>query len=42
MMEDQDMEILKKLKHKRKSFVEIVNRKNVDDFELERAMQEEL
>ena len=38
--EDRDKEILKKLKSKKKSFSQIVNKKNLDDFELDQALSE--
>lgn len=41
MFEDQDREILKKLKTKKKSFSQVLNRKNLDELELEKAMQED-
>ena len=41
MFESDDQELLKKLKKKKKSFSDVVNRKKLDRFELDQAMQEE-
>ncbi|MFH1399282.1 MAG: hypothetical protein ABIG95_04170 [Candidatus Woesearchaeota archaeon] len=41
MFEDEDQEILKKLRKKKQSFEELVNKKRVNRFELDSAVFDE-
>ncbi len=39
--EEEDRETIKRLKKKRPSFSQILNKKRLDDFELDQALQED-
>ena len=40
--EEKDRETIKQLKKKKPSFSQLINKKNIDNFELDRALQEEI
>ena len=40
--EEKDRETIKRLKKKKSSFSQILNKKNLDDFELDQAVQEDI
>lgn len=39
--EERDRETIKKLKYKKKSFSQLINKKKINDFELDQALQED-